>query len=206
MEDTAEDILWKEIDPDHIWMLDKLILSRKLGYVCGPSGTDVPNPGWYVVRPVLNAMGLGLGATKMYLEYETMHLPYGYFWCEWFEGKHYSVDFWPNYGTKAFTIEGIKKSDNNLVKWDRWIKVDNKDEHHIPKFLFPYILFYHQINLEYIGDKLIEVHLRPNEDFGEGRASKEFIPVWEGEVIDPPKGYKYIDYPEMHGRIGAYIK
>lgn len=205
MEDTAEDILWKDINPDHIWMLDKLILSRKLGYNCGPAGTDVPKPGWYIVRPCVNAMGLGLGSQKMYLEYETMHLPYGTFWCEWFEGRHYSVDYWPKFGTKVYTIEGIKP-ENSLIKWDKWIRVENKEEHIIPKFLFPYILFYHQINLEYIEDKLIEVHLRPNEEFGEGKARDEFIPVWEGEDKTPPEGYKYIEYPEIHGRIGAFIK
>jgi len=32
-EDTAEDLLWYDINPDHIWMLDKLILSKKLGYM-----------------------------------------------------------------------------------------------------------------------------------------------------------------------------
>ena len=33
IEDTAEDFVWKNINPDDIWVLDKLILSRKLGYI-----------------------------------------------------------------------------------------------------------------------------------------------------------------------------
>ena len=28
MEDTAEDLVWKSINPDHVWVLDKLILSK----------------------------------------------------------------------------------------------------------------------------------------------------------------------------------
>ena len=32
MIETAEDVVWKTINPDHIWVMDKLILSRKLGY------------------------------------------------------------------------------------------------------------------------------------------------------------------------------
>ena len=44
--------------------------------------------------------------------------------------------------------------------------------------LYPNILKYERINLEYIGDKLIEVHLRGNEDFVN---NSEFIPVWEGQ-------------------------
>jgi hypothetical protein len=30
MQDTAEDHVWKTIDPDLIWVMDKLIVSRKL--------------------------------------------------------------------------------------------------------------------------------------------------------------------------------
>lgn len=210
MEDTEEDLLWYNINPDHIWVLDKLILSKKLGYTCGPTGIDVPKPGWYVVRPCVNAMGLGLGSKKVFIERETMHLPIGHFWCEWFEGKHYSVDYWPKYGTKAFTIEGIKSHAfdmyGELVKWEKWIKVENKKEHVIPDILYPVIQDYYQINLEFIANKLIEVHLRPNEDFGEGKATQEFIPIWKGEEINPPDGYRYIEYADVNGRIGAYVK
>lgn len=210
MKDTEEDLVWYNINPDHIWVLDKLILSKKLGYICGPTGIDVPKPGWYVVRPCVNAMGLGLGAKKVFIERETMHLPIGHFWCEWFEGRHYSVDYWPKYGTKVFTIEGIKSPAfamyGELVKWEKWIKVKDKKEHVIPDILYPIIQNYYQINLEFIGNKPIEVHLRPNEDFREGKATKEFIPVWEDQKIIPPKGYRYIEYADVNGRIGAYVK
>ena len=60
------------------------------------------------------------------------------------------------------------------------------------------------MNCEYIGGKLIEVHLRHNPDFVDGIS--EFIPVWEGQDTNPPKGYQYRDYPDVHGRIGAFIK
>lgn len=206
MEDTAEDLVWKSIKPDHIWILDKLILSRKLGYKCGPVGTDVPRPEWYIVRPCVNALGLGLGAQKIFIEKETMHLPVGHFWCEWFDGEHHSVDYLPKSKTKVNTIKGIKYSHMDLVQWEKWIKVDHKKEHIIPDFLFPIILDYECINLEYIGNKLIEAHLRPNEDFSEGKASEEFIPVWKGQKTAPPVGYRYIDYPDVHGRIGAFVK
>ena len=64
MNDTEEDKVWKTINPDYIWVMDKLILSRKLGYKCGPTGIDVTEPGYYIVRPCVNALGLGLGAKK----------------------------------------------------------------------------------------------------------------------------------------------
>ena len=166
-------------------------------------GIDVPTPGYYIVRPCVNALGLGLGAQKVWLEKETMHLPYGYFWCEWFEGEHFSVDFLPSYGTKTYTIQGFKREDT-LTRWDKWIQVEHQKQHVIPSILYPAILGYHLINVEYINDKPIEVHFRGNEDFKGG--IKEFIPVWEGQDTTPPEGYAYRDYPDVHGRIGAFVK
>ena len=60
------------------------------------------------------------------------------------------------------------------------------------------------VNCEYIGGKLIEVHLRNNPDFANGEM--EFIPVWEGEDTTAPQGYKYREYPDVHGRIGAFVR
>ena len=197
-EDTEEDRVWKTIDPNHMWVLDKLILSKKLGYKCGPTGIDVPNPGWYIVRPCVNAMGLGLGAEKVWLEEETMHLPLGYFWCEWFEGRHLSVDY--HYGLPKLCVEGFK-DESTFTQWDRWIKTD--DFVHFPEVLNEFIST-PWINCEFIGGKLIEVHFRHNMDF-EGDI-EEFIPVWEGQNIIPPQGYTYREYPEVHGRIGAFVR
>ena len=199
MVDTAEDFVWKSINPDDIWVMDKLILSRKLGYVCGPVGLDVPAPGYYCVRPCVNMLGLGLGAQKVYIEQETMHLPVGHFWCEWFTGRHLSVDY--NYGLQRICVEGIKQ-ENTLIRWDEWKRT--KDYVTRPKILLNLLKSYEWINCEFIGRNLIEVHLRRNEDFDGG--IEHFIPVWEGQDTTPPNGYRYREYPDIHGRIGAFIK
>jgi len=127
-----------------------------------------------------------------------MHLPIGFFWCEFFKGRHISVDF--KYGTQVLDVEGFKSNDT-FTQWKLWKRVNDI----LP---FPDILkdFTDEeyINCEFIGDKLIEVHFRRNEDFD--KAVDEFIPVWKGESIDPPVGYKYISYPDVHGRIGAFVK
>ena len=198
-EDGPEDIVWKTADPDDLWVCDKLILSRKLGYKCGPAGIDVPEPGWYVVRPCVNALGLGLGAKKKYIVEETMDLDYGSFWCEWFEGRHLSVDY--KYGKQILCVEGFK-SKNTFTKWDKWVKTD--DQIPLPKILNTLADRYIYINCEFIGNKLIEVHFRYNPDFEDDIS--EFIPVWEGEDISPPPEFTYIEYPDIHGRIGAYVK
>ncbi len=197
-EDTPEDIYWKTADADEIWVYDKLILSRKLGYKCGPAGIDVPEPGWYIVRPCVNVMGLGLGTKKMHLPQYTIDLDPGYFWCEWFEGRHLSIDY--EYGKQVLCVEGFKSKDT-FTQWDKWIKTNDQ----IP---FPKVLDQFKtkanINCEFIGGKLIEVHLRSNPDFEQNIT--EFIPVWKDQSTEPPLGYRYIDYPDVHGRIGAFIK
>lgn len=198
-EPTAEDLFWLSADADDLWIMDKLILARKLGYECGPVGQDVPTPGYYCVRPCVNMLGLGLGATKYWIEDETHTLTVGHFWCEWFEGRHLSVDY--TNGSCTLVVEGFK-SPNTFTKWDRWIKQDEQID--LPHILKPFANKYEHINCEFIGGKLIEVHLRANPDFAEDIT--EFIPVWEGQDSEPPTGYRYIQYPDIHGRIGAFIK
>lgn len=197
--DGPEDKVWKNINPDHIWVMDKLILSRKLGYVCGPVGLDVPHSNWYCVRPCVNMMGLGHGAQKIYLEKNTVNLPIGYFWCEWFEGRHLSVDYIN--GHQVLAVEGHKSS-NTLMKWDKWIKVE--DHVPLPDLLQSFVKTYPVMNCEFIGGHLIEVHFRHNTDFDHNNS--EFIPVWQGQDVTPPAGYRFVKDPESHGRVGAFVR
>jgi hypothetical protein len=48
------------------------------------------------------------------------------------------------------------------------------------------------------------VHLRSNPDFDYDNT--EFIPVWKNQSVNVPEGYRYVKCPDIHGRIGAYIK
>lgn len=192
---------WLNTDPEDLWIFDKLILSTKLGYICGPAGVDVPEDGFYIVRPCVNFLGLGLGANIEFLRADvwTDFLPYGTFWCQQFKGDHISVDY--KWGDPHLTVQGFK-SDYTFTRWDRWSKIDHCID--LPKILKPFAKKYQWINCEFIGGNLIEVHLRSNPDFEWG--NKEFIPVWASQSINVPEGYRYIKYPDIHGRIGAYIK
>lgn len=196
-----EQLAWMETPANELWALDKLILARNLGYKCGPIGLDVPNPGWYIVRPCVNLLGGGLGAQKLWLENKTDHLPLGYFWCEFFEGAHYSVDY--KLGIPILTVEGYKTG-GTFTKWGSWIKVDKKIELPPQLNMFSHKKF---LNVEFIGDKPIELHYRYNPDFKYNNT--EFLPVWEGEDTTAPNGYSYVECAEFptHNpcRIGAFI-
>ena len=199
-----EDEVWANSRTEDFWIQDKLLLSKYLQYNCGPTGIDVPYPGWYITRPCVNAMGFGFGAEKVWLDFDTQHIPIGHFWCEFFEGKHYSVDWCPRNKTKLYTVKGTKEKDT-FIRWNKWKKVPNRNEHWYPNRFHDALSHYDHINIEYIDNKIIEIHLRPNEDFY-NKDIKEFIPVWENQDTTTPEGYEYIECPEPHGRIGAFIK
>ena len=194
-----EEIMWNSVKPEELWVLDKLILSRYLGYSCGPCGTVVPKPGWYCVRPCVNAFGMGLETQKVYIEESTDHLPPGHFWCEFFEGRHLSVDY--EYNKQILCVEGQREI-NTFIKWNKWIRVKNKVP--LPDIIKKHFYHHRWLNCEFIGSNLIEVHFRYNMDFRWNNA--EYIPIWTKDVT-VPEGYRYVDDPEpVAGRVGALIR
>ena len=154
---------------------------------------------YYIVRPCVNVYGLGLGAKKMYIKETTTHIKPGYFWCEWFEGRHLTVDY--EKGKQIRCVEGFKPEDT-LIKWDAW-KV-TEDEMPMPNIIKKEFGDKPKVNIEFIGGKVIEMHFRHNVDFEGDR--KEYLPVWKGQSTEAPEGYKYVDHPDVHGRIGAFVK
>jgi len=183
--------------PGSNWVYNKLTLSEKLGYVCGPAGVKVPESGEYIIRPIMNLSGMGIKAKIVECKKgKTPTWEPGLFWCEVFKGNHYSVDF--EHGRIVRVTQGIHGDD--ITKWEKWIAV-KKD------FAFPHVLWQFKdkpnVNCEFIGNKLIEVHIRKNPDFSYN--NNVFIPVWEGDVIDVPDGYRYVECSDVNGRIGAYV-
>lgn len=189
---------------------NKLWLSEELGYNCGPASIAPKESGWYVVRPMMNLSGMGAEAKKVWIDSgDTTKTPLGHFWCEWFEGKQYSITYeWRGFWHPVSSLEGIK-AHYNLSKFSRWEKSDKMVE--IGNF-FDELSDVGMINVEFIEDNVIEVHLRksPDPDYD------ILIPVWKGEeyMIDKcdELGYIYIDsYDDADGfldlpRIGFMVK
>ena len=182
---------WSSIHPQDLWVYNKLQVSRVLGYECGPAGLLVPRPDFYIIRPCINFMGMGRYARIEYLEGDTEHLHPAEFWCEVFEGEHISVDYYK--GQQELTVKGVRDPQDPLYKWKKWYKVDRVIP--LPKLLQN--LDYNWINCEFIGNKLIEIHLRGNPDFRYNNDS--VIPVWEGDSVKT-----YIEDNDYH-RLGFII-
>lgn len=201
---TKETDVWSQTDPEDLWVMDKLIIARMMGYNCGPAGIDVPKPDTYIVRPCVNACGMGYGTFRDWIECDTEHLPPGTFWCEIFEGRHLSVDYL--WGKQMLAVEGVGcQIQDGLAYFDHWVKVD--DEIVLPDFLKDLAFKYGTMNCEFIGGKLIEVHLRANPDWEHRAFQTIYIPVFEGQDTTPPQGFDYIQDPEpVAQRIGAFVK
>jgi len=190
---------WNAIHHDDLWIYNKLQLSRVLGYQCGPVGTTVPKPDFYIVRPAINFLGMGRYARIEWIDKETDLDHPSEFWCEVFKGEHLSVDF--HYKEAKLVVRGIKDEKDPLYKWQKWEKVDRQVN-------FPPILEnlkgnYDWINCEFIDGNLIEVHVRQNPDF---RYDNEVaIPVWDDNFCENPSFIKDSEY-DTYGRRGIYVK
>ena len=194
MEDDAAYNLY----PQHRMWFNKLWLSEKLGYKCGPAGVDIPEDGTYVIRPIYNLSGMGVGATVKKLKAgDRNSTPPGYFWCEYFLGTHYSANYiwqydrdmingqWrdPWKGRSCWVGINMPVNVSKFVEWQRSDFVPS-----VPDELTE-LCDVKEINVEFIGDKVIEVHLRhsPDPDYD------HIIPVWASD-LGPKK-----DHMEMHG-------
>ena len=190
---------WNAIHYDDLWIYNKLQLSRVLGYKCGPIGSTVPKPDFYIIRPAINFLGMGRFAEIIWIEKDTEHFHPSNFWCEVFKGEHLSVDY--HYQEPKLVVKGTKDDGDPLYKWQKWEKIDRK-------IGFPPILSnlkgnYDWINCEFIDGNLIEVHVRQNPDFRYGNTVA--IPVWEDDDQENTSDLSYIN-DSGYLRKGFYLQ
>jgi len=204
---TDESLAWQIANPEDLWVLDKLLLSRRLGYVCGPVGIDVPRSGYYIIRPCVNALGMGLDTSKVFIIDNTDHLPVGEFWCEIFYGRHLSVDFYK--GKQILCVEGFREKEEPYWRWSRWVRTNDVVE--LPEFIQAIATKYEWFNVEFIGSNIIECHFRANPDFwipGFDRI-EEVIPIWHDEELESREGYQMIldsDFKTLNLRKALLIR
>lgn len=193
--------VWGTCPSDWLWIYDKVIIARKQHILAAPAGIPPPRDGWYIVRPITNLRMMARGAKKMFIQRgDDVIVPDGFFWSEILEGRHISVDY--HWGQQELTAEGFRNDPDRLDRFSRWSKVE--DQIPLPTWLADLGPHAQWINVEYIGDKAIEVHLRYNDDFANHTAD-EIIPVWRGESVAQPMGYSW--YASAAGeRLGFWTK
>lgn len=201
MEYVSDRDVWSQCPLDWLWIYDKLIVARKQHVMAAPAGIPVPRDGEYIVRPITNIRMMSRGAKRMFIHKgDDAVVPDGYFWSEVLEGRHISVDY--HWGIQELTVEGFRNDPKRLDRFSRWQKTTDKLP--LPLWLKDLASKMPWINVEYIGEKAIEVHLRYNDDFANHDAD-EIIPVWRGESVEQPMGWSW--YANSSGeRLGFWIK
>ena len=189
---------WHNVHPQHLWVFDKLILARNLGYVCGPAGIPVPQTDDYIVRPAINFRMMGRGASVQRLS-PSDEIPDGFFWQERYFGNHYSFDF--EHGKQILAVQGFRNDSNRLDRFSKWKKVDQ--EFKVPMVLQFLLSSYQYVNFEVIGTKVIEIHTRYNDDFT-NHTSDWAIPVWRDEPYPDVEGDFYPN--DCGDRLGLIVE
>lgn len=187
---------WSKYPHHHNWF-NKLFVAEQLRYNCGPCGFAPTKSDYYIVRPIYNLGGMGVGTTMTFIEANDFtKVPPGYFWCEILLGKQYSATYEFVHDTKPYwkpiscwVGERSPGSFSRFIKWTR-------SPHYAPEVprVFNVLSDVKRINVEFKGNSPFEVHLRdsPDPDYD------TLIPVWEDtspDVIEKhmQEGFKYIE-------------
>lgn len=218
MEDTDAYVKY----PQHRKWFNKLWVAETFGYKCGPAGIEIPETGTYVIRPIYNLAGMGAGATVKTLSAgDDRSVPPGYFWCEYLTGKHYSANYvwqydrdqimgkWRQPWKGSACWEGTNMP-INLTRFVEWNRSDYIPQ--VPDELNE-LRDVKEINVEFKGDQVIEVHLRPSFD----PDYDHVIPVWASDFGKKKEhmemhGYDFVEaYDDANGyitdaRIGFLVK
>ena len=215
MKRIDEDYEAWEAYPQHRWVFNKLELSQKLGYECGPACVAIKHSGMYVVRPIYNLYGMGVSARFTYLSRDDKsdiqnhkHIPPGHFWCQKIEGEHHSIDYRYVYDGKN-GIHSHWEPFNTLVaekddlKFTKWTKIKN-EYFELPNWIDE-LQDCGFINIEFIGGKIIEIHLRTGNDMvEEDPIGTIVIPVWKdtpNKLIEEHIVMDYIQHENRDGEI-----
>ncbi len=155
-------------------------LASRLGYYHGPCGVAPVRAGEYIVRPVINTYGMGAGASFMHLtpnDHNTV--PPGYFWCERFYGEQLSYELtWKSMQWRITSVWLAERTSEVIPLFDRWIRVERPLT--LPA-MFDTLWDCGSINVETVGGKIVEVHLRSTPDPTEW---SELIPVWDHTPVE----------------------
>jgi len=191
-------------NPKHRWVYDKLAVAMSQGLDAGPHGVE---PTLYPVfsKPIYNLKGMGVGSRTLLskIDYIDAYKP-GHFWSTLLTGDHVSSDvvlvdgvprWWRHArgvasGAGTFDYWEVRPDDNAVVEeWcGAWCR----------RHLAGYTGI---VNLETIGGRIIEVHLRFADQwpdlYGGDRWVEALVRLyakgdWSFRDVDPRTGYSVV--------------
>jgi hypothetical protein len=149
--------------PAQRWVYNKLWVAESQGLACAPHG--VPPPGFPVFsKPIINLQGMGVGSRVLpdLAHYQRCLTP-GHFWMTLLEGEHVSSDVALVRG-RAVWWRHCRGTPAAQGTFDHWlIEADQRPQlqAYLGAWATQYLADYTgMLNLESIGGRIIEAHLR----------------------------------------------
>jgi hypothetical protein len=164
---TEDSDAW-EWNPQFRFVYDKLWVAQSQGLAAGPHGTRVPSFPVFS-KPVSNLRGMGAGSRVIASaeEYERHFTP-GHFWMTLLEGRHVSSDVAVVDGAARWWRHATGKpaGEGTFDHWTVHAERDAAIEHHCGAWIARHLPgFTGMINLETIGGRIIEAHLRMTDQW-----------------------------------------
>lgn len=150
-------------NPKHRWVYDKLAVAASQGLEAGPHG--VPPPAYPVFsKPIYNLKGMGVGSRVLASERDYADAyQAGHFWSRLLEGDHVStdvalIDGVPHWWRHA---RGFAGGEGTFDHWEVHAESEQAVEGWCGAWCRRHLAGYTGMaNLETIGGRIIEVHLR----------------------------------------------
>lgn len=166
----VDDVEAYQLYPEFNWVYDKTNICETQNIICAPTPVNAEDYPVFV-KPIINLWGMGAGAHPVYsyVEMKETFKP-GNFWMPYYTGQQYSTDcviidgelIWVCHaeGFPFFNLPGtfdyweIKPNDilDVCILIIDWVRAHLSD-------------YTGMLNIETIGDKIIEVHLRFSPQF-----------------------------------------
>ena len=149
--------------PAHRWVYDKLAVAVSQGLAAGPHGTSPPRFPVFS-KPITNLRGMGVGSRVLnsQAEYDEHYAP-GYFWMVLLQGRHVSSDVAVVEGEPRWWrhVTGKPAGEGTFDYWIVHAEPDAAIETQCGEWIKKHLAGYTgMLNLETIGEKIIEMHLR----------------------------------------------
>ena len=191
-------------NPKHRWVYDKLAVAMSQGLDAGPHGVE---PTLYPVfsKPIYNLKGMGVGSRTLLskTDYIDAYKP-GHFWSTLLTGEHVSsdvalVDGVPRWWRHAC---GIASGAGTFDYWEVRSDANPAVEEWCGGWCRQHLAGYTgMVNLETIGGRIIEVHLRFADQwpdlYGGDRWVEALVGLyakgnWSFRDVDPRPGYSVV--------------
>jgi hypothetical protein len=159
----TDDALAYELNPQHRWVYNKLLVAKSQGLACG---THAVTPLHFPVfsKPITNLRGMGMGSRVLRSVAEFQELSAGdHFWSAYLTGWHVSTDWAVMQGEPVWCrhARGIPGQGGTFNYWI--VEADRREpmEYYCRRWIRTHLYGYTgMVNLETIGGRIIEVHLR----------------------------------------------